>query len=240
MAKHLIIAGHGRQPSGRYDPGACANNYTEAGLIRDYLIPAMKKYSKDIAYITDRDVYAYGNITSYRNYKTITELHFNAAAGNAYGAEVLIKAGFTPDSLDKKLLSVLAKHFYNRGFKYRNNIANINRTASAGINYRLVETCFITSKSDLNIFFKNLDSIAKGFVEAIEGRTVATNRPKEVPVVKDETKHWAYQEVVRFNKYARDLDFKGLSELRLDDPISRGEAITLFNRVLSVIERNLK
>lgn len=174
MAKHLVICGHGQGPRG-YDPGAVNRhkNLNEAALVRE-LADRMRNYSgNEIDYIKDKNVYEYGNIATLgRGYASITELHFNAFNGSAKGTEVLIFQGYAPDNMDKKLLEVGARYFVNRGFKKVNNIANVVRTAQAGLNYRLVEVCFIDNNADIDTYYQNIDAIAKGYVEAILNRQI--------------------------------------------------------------------
>lgn len=177
MAKHLFFAGHG-QGYGKFDPGATGNGYTESDLLRKYLIPAMKKYSKDIDYYVDKDVYATGTLGNFKGYQSVTECHFNSYNASANGCEVLIKSGFQADEMDKKILAALAKYFYNRGIKTTNGLANINTAAAIGMNFRLVEVCFISNANDVKIFLDNLDSIAKDIVEAIEGKSATYVPPK--------------------------------------------------------------
>lgn len=172
MAKHLVICGHGQGPKG-YDPGAMnANGTTEAEQVRE-LVKYMQKYSTNIEYVTDRNVYEYRDIAKYKGYTTITELHMNAFNRTAKGAEVIIYAKYNEDNVDKAILNVLTKYFVNRGFKKRDNLYNVNVAAKSGFNYRLVELCFIDNDEDLRIFKQNIDSIAKGLVEAITGNKVS-------------------------------------------------------------------
>ncbi len=120
-----------------------------------------------IDYVTSKNVYDYRCILDYKGYNSITEIHLNAFDKTAQGCEVLIKAGFTPDKLDKALLATLSKYFKNRGFKYRNDLYNMNICAKNRMNYRLVECCFIDNKNDVNKFISNRDAIAKEFVTNI-------------------------------------------------------------------------
>lgn len=179
MAKHLVICGHGQGQTG-YDPGAANGSLgiTEAGKVREFA-SLMKKYSgNQIDYITDQNVYDYRSIGSLGNgYATITELHFNAFNGQARGSEVLIYAGYQADSLDQKLLAILAKRFTNRGFKQVNWLYNANVAASRGYNYRLVEIAFIDNNSDMAIYEQHKDTMAREFVQAITGQAVTASTP---------------------------------------------------------------
>ncbi|MGG6795640.1 UNVERIFIED_CONTAM: glucosaminidase domain-containing protein [Streptococcus canis] len=179
MGKHLVICGHGNGPEG-YDPGATnpSLGITEAGKVREFA-NLMKKYSGgQIDYVTDQNVYAYRNLASLgRGYETITELHFNAFNGQARGSEVLIYSGYGADSLDQRLLSILAKRFVNRGFKPVNWLYNANVAADQSYNYRLVEIAFIDNNSDMAIYEQQKDSLAREFVQAISGQIVTPPSP---------------------------------------------------------------
>lgn len=179
----MIIAGHGRGRYGRFDPGACANGYTENERMK-VLCQKMESLSGGkIVAITDHDVYSYGDVVTLakkHGVQSVTEYHLNAACSSAYGAEVLVKNGLTPDSTDKALLKGLTGlGFYNRGIKYRSDLANMNACANAGIPYRLVEVCFITNTDDINRFNTKLDEIAKGQVEALLGQKLEVSKPVE-------------------------------------------------------------
>ena len=110
----------------------------------------------------------------------MTELHFNSFNTQAYGTEVLIKDGFTPDKTDNALKNVLEKYFKARGFKFVDWLYNANVMAKTGISYRLIEICFIDNNDDMAIFEKNKQAIAREIMEAIEDRKI-TVKPKPTP-----------------------------------------------------------
>lgn len=173
MKKHLVICGHGLRRDGVYDPGAInySKNLKEADLVRK-LVNLMSKYSQNIDYVTDKNVYDYNNIASYRGYETVTELHLNAFNTAAKGTEVLIYHKHDADDLDNKLLAVGAKYFANRGIKKRDGLRNVTNAALAGFNYRLIEVCFVDNDEDVDKFQKHMDDIARQYVEAIENRVI--------------------------------------------------------------------
>ena len=47
----------------------------------------------------------------------------------------------------------------------RNNLNNVNQAAARGINYRLVEHGFISNFTDATTFEKNIETIAKKYLE---------------------------------------------------------------------------
>ena len=177
----LVICGHGQGRS-VYDSGAVNRslNITEAEKVRE-LAGLMKQYTTKTHFITDKNIYDFRNIASLsKGYESVTELHFNSFNGQAQGTEVLIKEGFTPDSLDTGLKNVLEKYFKARGFKFVNWLYNANVIANTDISYRLIEVCFIDNNADMAIYEKNKHVIARELMEVIEGRKISEN-PKPTP-----------------------------------------------------------
>ena len=184
---HLVICGHGQGKS-VYDAGAVNRslNITEAQKVRE-LADAMKQHATKTHFITDKNVYDFGNIASVsKGYESVTELHFNSFNTQAYGTEVLIKDGFKPDKTDTSLKNVLEKYFLARGFKFVDWLYNANAMAKTGISYRLIEICFIDNNNDMAIFEKNKQAIARELMEVIEERKITekpTNTAKKETVV---------------------------------------------------------
>ncbi|QBO37297.1 N-acetylmuramoyl-L-alanine amidase [Periweissella cryptocerci] len=189
MSKYLVVAGHGAG-----DPGAVGNGLTEAGYYRDKMIPAIKKYAKQLKknsieiYDTSHDMFKdtkSGNGAYKLNgFESVTELHLDAAgAGStAHGGHVIIHKGFNPDASDKAIANVVKKYigwFKPNGFDKRDNLLNLNVCAKRGVGYRLIEFGFITSLVDTNILKAKVDTIAKELVEAITGESLAAKSKAE-------------------------------------------------------------
>lgn len=177
----LVICGHGQGRTG-YDVGAINpySSVTEAEKVRE-LASLMKQHATKTHFITDKNVYDFINIVNVsKGYESVTELHFNSFNGQAQGTEVLIKEGFTPDSLDTALKNVLEKYFKARGFKFVDWLYNANVMANTGVSYRLIEVCFIDNNADMAIYEKNKHAIARELMEVIEGRKISEN-PKPTP-----------------------------------------------------------
>lgn len=178
---HLVICGHGQGKS-VYDTGAVNRslNITEAQKVRE-LAELMKQYATNTHFIMDKNVYDFGNIASIsKGVYSVTELHFNSFNGQAYGTEVLIKDGFTPDKTDTALKNVLEKYFKSRGFKLVDWLYNANAMENTGISYRLIEVCFIDNNADMAIYEKNKHVIARELMEVIEGHKISET-PKPTP-----------------------------------------------------------
>lgn len=188
MSTFYLVAGHGQG-----DSGAVGNSYREDLLARqfnDKLAIYLKKCGASVEMFNkNQNLYMQtangkGIYSLNLKGKIVIETHLNAFNGSAYGTEVLIKSGLKADSYDIAILNTLAKYFYNRGFKSRNDLLNMNVCAQKGINYRLIELCFIDNKNDINIFIKNMDTIAKLMAENLTGQktgTIAPSKPTTKP-----------------------------------------------------------
>lgn len=166
MGKLYVICGHGAG-----DPGACAHGRKEADDVRR-LGNRIKELggSSVVLLDTSRDWYADAGILNLDISKSdwIVELHRDSTEG-ARGGHVIIKSGIGgADKYDKALASLMGRIFPGRAQTIRevSNLANPNRAASKGFNYRLVENGFITSEEDNKIFDSRLDDLVEGYLAA--------------------------------------------------------------------------
>lgn len=183
MAKLFVIAGHGAG-----DPGACANGYSEAERVRA-LASRLKALGGSSVQVGDTGVnwYASNYISKGRCPKgvPVIELHMDSAAASAKGGHVIIKAGIGgADEYDKALASFIRGMFPGRSITIseRSDLANPNRAYAMGVNYRLLECCFITNSGDLGKFNAKTDDLARGILEAFgieAGKAEA--KPEEKP-----------------------------------------------------------
>lgn len=199
----LFISGHGKARSGRIDPGATGIiSKGEHRYMKEDLFPAMKKYvgDADVVFFSEYDVYEHGNIVALANKygkgTRVTEFHYDAGSSDASGGHVIVKFKYSADELDLRLrdaiddmVGVRYSHNGVKGISGRDNLANVNRTAQAGVNYRLVELGFGTNKKDADVLVNQTDAYAKRLVEAILGKGVTAKltpvKPKPIkPVAK--------------------------------------------------------
>ncbi|WP_423363368.1 N-acetylmuramoyl-L-alanine amidase [Mycoplasma sp. P36-A1] len=190
---YYLIGGHGAG-----DPGAVGNGYKEYKLTREFnalLAKYLKKLGKSVhIYDTSRDMYqqsAKGKGLYSWPHGTkpiIIETHFNAGVSSAHGSEVLIGSGLAADKYDKSILKALDKYFTNRGIKKRSDLLNMNIAKQKGLNYRLVEVAFITSKSDMKTYQANKSKLAQYMAEQLTDKKLVNNsKPKG-----DQPTHSAY------------------------------------------------
>src|SRR5699024_8376604 len=177
----LVIAGHGKRKNGTFDPGAAGLiSKGEHRYVKEDLFPAMRKFlpkNHNVVFFDEYNVYSYGNIVSLAkkyNASQITEVHFDAASAAASGGHVIVYSGYSPDKMDLALRDVIDKmvgvrysHRNHKGISGRNNLANVNRTANAGITYRLIELGFGTNKNDAKVLTEDVEAYAKELVKAI-------------------------------------------------------------------------
>ena len=166
MAHLYVIAGHGAG-----DPGAVGNGYQEAERVR-VLANRIKALGGDNVTLgdTSRNWYADKGISSLNIPKDwcIIELHMDSASASARGGHVIIKSGYTADVYDTALANFIGGILPGRAqlIVGRSNLANPNRAAAKGYNYRLVEFGFITNATDVSVFNNRMDDIARGVLSA--------------------------------------------------------------------------
>ena len=174
MAKLYIICGHGAG-----DPGACAHGYSEAERVR-VLGKKIKKLggSNVVLMDTSRNWYEDDGISSYKFPKDaiVCELHLDSASASAKGGHVIVKEGLKADKYDRNIAKFITGMFPGRSksIVHRSDLANPNRAAFRGVNYRLVECCFISNADDIKKFNENISKIAKGFIEAVGFKVSST------------------------------------------------------------------
>ena len=167
-----VICGHGAG-----DPGACGNGYSEAERVRALGARIAELGGSSVTLLdTSRNWYADKGINSLSipSGDALVELHMDSAGPDARGGHVIIKAGIGgPDAYDRALADSISTIFPGRSQSIveRSELANPNRAAARGINYRLVENGFITNSGDVETFNSRLDDIARAYLAAfgIEG-----------------------------------------------------------------------
>lgn len=184
MSKLFIIAGHGAG-----DCGAVGNGYQEAERVRA-LAQRIKDFGGDDVVLSDFSLNSYeANIIGKglvpKGYK-ILELHMDSKYGNPFakGGHVIINGKFKADEYDTALAKMISTMFPGRSQTIvgRTDLANVNRSASMGYNYRLMECGFISNAEDVQKFNSRMDELAKGILGCFNiGVKIETPTPNPTP-----------------------------------------------------------
>lgn len=181
MAKVFVIAGHGAG-----DPGACSGGCSEADLVRR-LASRMKALGGADVQVGDtgRNWYADNGIGRGDCPKgvPVIELHMDSASSTARGAHVIIKAGLKADHIDNAIASFIGSFMPGRSKLVvgRSDLANPNRAAALGVNYRLVECGFISNDGDRAKFLNQMDDLARGLLKAFGVNAGSAPAPQPAP-----------------------------------------------------------
>ena len=166
MSKLYIIPGHGHG-----DPGAGGHGYSEATQVRKLAAEIKRLGGSDVTvHDTSRNAYAQGDLNTINVPKgtMVLELHMDSGPASAKGAHVIIKSGFNADAFDNALAKNLSAIFPGRSniIVGRSDLANANRAARRGINYRLAECGFISNEHDAKYFDSHLTEVATAILKA--------------------------------------------------------------------------
>ena len=186
----LLIAGHGQNLDGSYDPGAIGCGYKEAVLNRE-LVRLLKQQADlnnipcDVA--PDRNYYnwfKYGNDYDFMPYTYVLEVHFNAGVvrtettdGVMKGTMIYIDKTETGHSVEDKILEKIYSIggvkawdgvvVTQRQESYKNGLVVQNRVRAQGVSHAVLETCFITDADDIAWYQSKKQLIATKVIEGI-------------------------------------------------------------------------
>lgn len=232
MAKLFIIAGHGAG-----DPGACSDGYSEADLVRK-LAALIKTRGGDAVEVGDTRVNWYASdwisLGKCPSGVPVLELHMDSAGAGAKGGHVIIKSGLSADAYDNALAKFISSFMPGRSeiISYRSNLANVNRAYKKGVNYRLLECCFISDDGDRNKFIDQMADLADGILEAFG---ISKKVEVELPKLPDSLSK--FKDVDPTAWYVGALDaavragyMHGCSETVMapNVPLTRGQAVVII------------
>lgn len=169
MSKLFVIPGHGAG-----DCGAVGNGYQEAERVRA-LAQKVKDFGGDNVILCDFNINAYKSDIIGKGLIpkecVVLELHLDSSSTDtAKGGHVIINANFKADKYDTALAKTISTRFPGRAKTIvgRTDLANINRAAEKGYNYRLLECCFISNADDIKKFNAEIDNIAKDILDSFD------------------------------------------------------------------------
>jgi len=185
MLKVVISSGHGkyiRGASGYIDEVDEARKVVEtvADELREVGVE-VTTYHDDVS---DSQSENLDRIVDFHNSKTRDldiSVHFNAyqTTQKPMGCEVLYVSSTGMEIADEVVDRICdASGLINRGPKKRTDLAFLNGTEEPAI---LIETCFVDSKADVEIYEQNYDLICGAIADAISGEDHGEPIPPEPP-----------------------------------------------------------
>ena len=189
MFRMLVMAGHGRNQDGSWDPGAVGCGYQEANLareLRDLIKAAADQAGVPCDVAPDRNHYSYfkaGGQYDVSAYNYVLEIHFNASAtadpsgdGIKKGSMVYIDQSETGHSVEVAILSNL----YSLGSRqawdgvvvaqrqWPSGLMVQSRIRAQGVSHAVLETCFVTDQDDMDWYLVNKSKIAQAIIAGIQ------------------------------------------------------------------------
>ena len=187
----LVMAGHGRNSDGSWDPGAVGNGYQEANLtreLRDLIKAAADRAGVPCDVAPDRNHYSYfkhGGQYDFTPYTYVLEVHFNASAtadfagdGKMKGSMVYIDKSETGHSVEDAILnnlySIGSRQAWDgvvvtqRQESYKNGLMVQSKVRAQGVSHAVLETCFITDQDDMDWYLVNKSKIAQAVIAGIQ------------------------------------------------------------------------
>lgn len=186
--KMLLIAGHGKNTDGSYDPGAVGCGYKEAELTRE-LVKLIKasadknSISCDVA--PDRNYFNYfknGGTYDFTPYNYVLEIHFNASSKTDYngngqltGSMVYIHKDETGHSVENAILNNLYEIGSRQAWdgvvvaqrQWPSGLLVQNKVREQGVSHAVLETCFISDRDDVEWYLVNKSKIANAIINGV-------------------------------------------------------------------------
>lgn len=210
--KILICAGHTLRGKGTGAVGYI-NEGNENRILAKKVVEWLKVANTISGIEIEVDYYEINESDSYlqkqvaaankKDYDIVVQIHFNAneTVSKAMGTETLYDKGSVKGkAYAERVNDKLNDIFKNRGAKERNDLYWLNNTKAPAI---LIETCFVDSKADTDIYNKDKDRVAKAIAEGIISKSI----------VKTPTSN-TYYRVVTNSYLDRKLADKEVSELK--------------------------
>ena len=185
----LVMAGHGRNTDGSWDPGACGCGYQEAALtreLRDLIKAAADRAGVPCDVAPDRNHYSYfkhGGQYDFTPYTYVLEVHFNASAtadssgdGKMKGSMVYIDQSETGHSVEDAILSNLYSIGSRQAWdgvvtaqrQWPSGLMVQSAVRRQGVSHAVLETCFITDQDDMDWYLVNKSKIAAAIIAGIQ------------------------------------------------------------------------
>lgn len=182
--KTVISSGHGKYIRGAEGPSPWGlDEVDEARKVVETVADALRELGVEVTtYHDDVSTTQSENLTricDFHNSRTRdldVSVHFNAytVTSKPMGTEVLY---VTQEALAQTVCDAIcnAAGFLNRGPKYRSDLKFLNATEEPSI---LIETCFVDSSDDVEVYHENYDVICNAIAEAIADKKLDAQPPE--------------------------------------------------------------
>lgn len=219
--KVLICAGHTLKGKGTGANGYI-NESNENRVLSKKIVEWLKVGKCDVDYyeINEASDYLQKQVAAAnkKSYDVVVQVHFNAykTVNEAMGTETLYDKGSNKGrEYAKRVNNKLASIFKNRGTKERDDLYWLNNTKAPAI---LIETCFVDSKADTDIYKKDKDKVAKAIAEGILNKSIS--KPSSTSNVTAETYYrvvaGSYKDRANADKQIKLLESKGIKDCFID------------------------
>lgn len=171
----LIVPGHTTSGKGTGAVGYI-NESNENRVLAKKVVEYLKTAGHTVDYyeINKADDYLQKQVSTANSkvYDLVVQIHFNAnkTTDSVMGTETLYSSN-RGKPYAEKVTNKLGTIYKQRGAKLRNDLYWLNKTTAPAI---LVETCFVDSKGDTNVYNTNKDKTAKLIAEGIHGQEIKT------------------------------------------------------------------
>ena len=180
--RFVISSGHGKYVRGAK---GYLDEVDEARLVVEQTAKVLREIGDEVVTFHDDTSRSQSEnlntIVNFHNRQTRdidTSIHFNAYTTTSAprGCEVLY---VTQKDLSAKVSAAIAKagSFINRGPKYRSDLTFLQKTTKPAI---LIETCFVDSLADADLYRNRFDAICIAIAESLSGKVVGEKPPQPV------------------------------------------------------------
>lgn len=191
MERVLLIAGHGRNRDGSFDPGASSSFGREADYTRE-LVTMMKNAVGDAAPVEvfdlEKNCYSYskaGQGPDYGAYGLVVEIHFNAKEkkdetgdGRFGGIGAYVHPQNSGREVAERMVGAVAAMGFGRWeILSSTSLYNLNRAQEAGTAYLLLETAFLDDRDDMDWYGAHRTQVAQALAQEVVRAAGGTKIP---------------------------------------------------------------
>jgi N-acetylmuramoyl-L-alanine amidase len=188
--KVVISSGHGKYVAGA---SGYINEVTEARKVVDRVAELLNakgvqasKFHDDTSHSVDENLVTIVNFHNSRGPHDLdVSVHFNAYVTTAkpVGTEVLYVSSSGLDKAEWVVDAIAGVGFINRGPKKRTDLYFLNQTRETAI---LIETCFVDSQADVNLYHQKFDEVCQAICDSIVGEAKPEPPPSEYTAEEEE------------------------------------------------------